>query len=234
MKVGAIVFSRMSSKRLPGKAMIDISGKTLLQRVIDRTKKIQSIDHFCIATSNNVEDDKIALFAKTNGIDVFRGDLDNVIDRGLGAARQYKYDNFLRICGDRPFLDVDIYDEMISIHKEGDYDLTTNIFPRTVPAGLTGEIINVNSLAKVLNSTSDQLDKEHVTRYFYNNSKEYKIFNCKFFDQQETLNLRLVVDDQDDLNRARWIASNLNKNEKLNFQTLKIISLAKDWQYIKQ
>lgn len=41
MKVGAIIFSRMSSKRLPGKAMIDISGKTLLQRVIERTKKIQ-------------------------------------------------------------------------------------------------------------------------------------------------------------------------------------------------
>ena len=29
MKIGAIVFSRMSSNRLPGKAMMDISGKTL-------------------------------------------------------------------------------------------------------------------------------------------------------------------------------------------------------------
>ena len=232
MRTGAIIFSRMTSKRLPGKAMMQISGKTLLERVIERTEQLKNIEHFCIATSNNEEDDKIALFAKQNQINLYRGNLNNVIHRALEAAKKYRYDSFLRICGDRPFFDLDIYDKMISVHKNGKYDLTTNIFPRTVPPGLTGEIIDVKSLGKVLKSTSDILDEEHVTRYYYNNSEKFKIFNCDFSHKKENLKLRLVVDDMDDLKRARWISSNLEENENVRVNKEKIISLAKDWQYI--
>ena len=51
MKIGAIIFSRFSSERLPGKALIDISGRSLLGRVIDRTREIQGIDKIIVATS---------------------------------------------------------------------------------------------------------------------------------------------------------------------------------------
>ena len=46
---------------------------------------------------------------------------------------KYKYDSFIRICGDRPFFDIDIYDEMITTHRFKKNELTTNIFPRSVP-----------------------------------------------------------------------------------------------------
>ena len=167
MKIGAIVFSRMSSNRLPGKAMMDISGKTLLQRVIERTKKIKLIDHFCIATSKNQEDDIISAYAESMGLDVYRGSLDDVAKRAFEASKKYSYDSFLRVCADRPFLDSKLYDNMINIHKNNNFDITTNLFPRTVPPGLSGEIINVNSLETILRLTSDSIDREHVTRYFY-------------------------------------------------------------------
>ena len=95
MKIGAIIFSRMSSGRLPGKAMLDISGKTLLNRVIERTKSIKLIDHICIATSTNIEDDVIESTAEFLGIDVFRGDLNDVAGRAISAADYYGYDHFL-------------------------------------------------------------------------------------------------------------------------------------------
>ena len=44
MKVGAIIFSRMSSRRLPSKALIEINGRTLLGRVIDLTKLIEGVE----------------------------------------------------------------------------------------------------------------------------------------------------------------------------------------------
>jgi spore coat polysaccharide biosynthesis protein SpsF len=234
MRIGAIIFSRMSSTRLPGKALIDICGKTLLQRVIERTQKINLIQHFCIATSNEAEDDKIVEFANENGIDVYRGSLNNVIERATEASIKYKYDSFLRVCGDRPFLDSEIYDRMITLHKKDKNDLTTNIFPRTVPPGLTGEIIDVKSLIQVLNLTSNKLDSEHLTRYYYNNSKKFKIYNYESFKDKETIKLRLVIDDNDDLLRTRWIVSQLDENNITNSQTNKIISLAKDWNKIIQ
>ena len=59
MKIGAIIFSRISSTRLPGKALIDINGMTLIERVIKRSKLIKSVNHICISTSRNSEDDVI-------------------------------------------------------------------------------------------------------------------------------------------------------------------------------
>ena len=64
MKVGAIIFSRFNSHRLPGKALLDISGRPLLGRVIDRTKDIQGVDKIIIATSTHSLDDQIESFAK--------------------------------------------------------------------------------------------------------------------------------------------------------------------------
>ena len=116
IKTGGIIFSRMNSTRLPGKAMIQINGVSLLERVIDRSKLISKIDHLCIATSVNKEDDIIASFGKSKGIDVFRGSLMDVAGRAIDTAEHFKYDHFIRICGDRPFLDYNIYDIMISTH----------------------------------------------------------------------------------------------------------------------
>ncbi len=44
MKTRAVIFSRNSSTRLPGKALIDISGRCLLGRVINRTKEIKGMN----------------------------------------------------------------------------------------------------------------------------------------------------------------------------------------------
>ena len=46
---------------------------------MERTKKIKNIEHFCIATSINKEDDEIASFAIRNQISLYRGSLNNVI-----------------------------------------------------------------------------------------------------------------------------------------------------------
>ena len=100
---------------------------------------------------------------------MFRGSLDDVAKRAFDASKYYNYSSFLRVCADRPFLDPSIYDEMLKIHNENNYDITTNIFPRTVPPGLTGEIINVNAFERLIRSTKDAKDREHVTRYFYHN-----------------------------------------------------------------
>ena len=229
MRVGAIIFSRMSSGRLPGKAMVDISGKTLLHRVIERTKSIKLIDHMCVATSLNPEDDIIESTANSFGIDIYRGSLNDVADRAFNAANKFGYDHFLRVCGDRPFLDYKIYDELISNHIKDCNDLTTNIFPRKVPPGLTGEVINVKALEKLLSLTENQEDREHVTRYFYQNSSDFKIQNVASHNFNNIDNVRLVIDDEKDLSRAEWILKKIKQNGNV-VDIQEIISLARLWK----
>ena len=64
-KVGGIIFSRFDSNRLFGKALIDIEGRALLGRVIDRSKLIKGISKLIVATSERPIDNQIHEFAKT-------------------------------------------------------------------------------------------------------------------------------------------------------------------------
>ena len=136
----------MSSQRLPGKALINLSGISLLERVIQQTSKVKNIEHICLATSTDKSDDCLESIAKKTGIECYRGNLNNVAKRALEAAKKNGYDHFVRVCGDRPFIDPKVYELMIRIHLDNNNDLTTNIFPRTVPPGLTCEIISTKSL----------------------------------------------------------------------------------------
>lgn len=228
MNIGGIIFSRMSSSRLPGKALIDIDGKTLLERVIERSKKIRNINHLCVATSKEKQDDIIAKTALSFGLEVYRGDLNDVAKRAFQAAKKYKYSDFLRICGDRPLFDSNIYDELIQEHIKFKNDLTTTIFPRSVPVGFTGEIISTKAMKKLLSLTNNKIDREHVTRFFYKNPKLFSISNLDFNFSKEIINLKFAIDCKEDLEMSRWIIRNI-KNQNSSSNSKEIFSLAVEW-----
>ncbi len=48
----AIIPARYGSQRLPGKPLIMIRGKSLIQRVCERVAQAREIDHFCVATDD--------------------------------------------------------------------------------------------------------------------------------------------------------------------------------------
>tara|TARA_X000000950_G_scaffold166898_1_gene203789 strand:- start:21520 stop:22242 length:723 start_codon:yes stop_codon:yes gene_type:complete len=230
-KIGGIIFSRMKSNRLPGKALKIIDGVTLLQRVIDESKKIKNINHLCVATSLSHEDNKIEVFANKLGIDVFRGSEEDVIDRALQASKNFGYKYFARICGDRPFINHKIYDELLYSHRTSDADITTNIFPRSVPFGLSAEIIKVKSLDSINDLIKNFSDKEHITKFFYDNHHDFKInaVNHKniFLKDVKT---RLVVDNEDDLKKVNWIIEK-HVEHKMNLSSKSIIKMANKWEF---
>ena len=56
-----IVQARMSSTRLPGKILMKVMGKTLLEYQIERLRNVKNADEIVIATSNNSCDNEIVL-----------------------------------------------------------------------------------------------------------------------------------------------------------------------------
>ena len=218
----------MSSKRLPGKALLELSqGSTILESIIERVQKINLLDHFCVATSKETSDDPIFEKAKEIGIDVYRGSLNDLISRSIGASTYYGYTDFLRICGDRPFLDPFLYDELIHIHKANKNHLTTNIFPRTVPPGLSGEVVNVKALEEISHKITRKKDKEHLTNFFYTNNHEYCIQNVNQSNIAYPIEFNLTLDNSEDLKKIIWIKENLNPQDRFN--TSEIMSLNIKW-----
>ena len=170
-----IIQARYNSERLPGKVLKVLSEETILSRAINRISKSRKVSSISVATSVHNFDDPIEAHAKTLGVGVFRGDLEDVGWRLLETAKSQNSKNFVRISADSPFIDWRILDHAINIFDHSNPDLVTNIFPRTFPKGQSIEIINTDALAKVCDQNRTVHEKEHVTPYFYNHYQQFHL-----------------------------------------------------------
>lgn len=161
----------------------------MIFHVIQRIKKAKKVKKIIVATSKNKTDDKLVRYLKKNNYSYYRGSLNNVAERMFKAANKKRY--FIRISGDSPLIDPKIIDKAISIHKVNKkYDLITNIFPRTYPKGQSVEVIKSETLKKSIQlMTKSEL--EHVTKYFYNNSKKFKIKNFKSINSKNKIKMSI-------------------------------------------
>lgn len=191
-----VIQARTSSRRFKNKAIFFFYGKTLIQHVYDKIKKSKKVK-IIVSTSTKKSDDKLVKILSKNNIKYFRGSLNNVAKRLYDTAISEKQKFFLRISGDSPLIDFRLIDKIIKIYERNkNFDLITNIFPRTFPSGQSVEIIKTSIIGKNIKLFS-KLDKEHVTRYFYKNSSKFKIKN--FLNKKNDNNKKLSIDTADEL-----------------------------------
>ena len=128
------------------------------------------------------------------------------------AARYFKSKYFVRISADSPLIDSSVIDRGISIlNKNKNYDLITNIHPRSFPKGQSVEILKTSTLGKILNKLNKS-EKEHVTKYMYRNSSDFIIKSFGFNGKNKKF--KLSIDTKKDLNK---ILKNIKKKDFENF-----------------
>ena len=145
-KITCIIQARMTSSRLPGKSMKSIIGKPAIQRVTERVKKSKLISDLWLACSDHKEDNVLENFAKANNINVFRGNMNDVLSRYVSISKMNDSGIIVRITGDCPLIDPDIIDAVIDKFIISDTDYTSNTLTRTYPDGLDVEVFSKNAL----------------------------------------------------------------------------------------
>ena len=192
-----IIQARSNSKRFKNKVLYLIYGVPIIQHVVDRVKRSKRIKKLIVSSSLKKNDDNLISYLKKNRIKFFRGDLKNVAMRLYETAKTNKSKSFVRISGDSPLIDPKLIDKAIRIsQKEEKYDIITNVFPRTFPKGQSVEVIKTSIIKKYCKNFS-KLDKEHVTKYFYDNSNKFIIKNFIFNGKNKIM--KLSVDTKKDL-----------------------------------
>jgi len=177
MKTVAIIQARMNSERLPGKTLFQISGRPVLQYIIDRLIHCDGIAEIVVATSVMAENDAVDFYCIERKIACHRGPEEDVAKRFIEVIEKYGYESFVRVNGDSPLIDQRLISKGIKIFFNKNYDLVTNVFPRTYPKGQSVEVIKAESFKAAYSKMEEKDDKEHITRYFYSHSNEYEIFN---------------------------------------------------------
>jgi len=163
MKTLLIIQARMSSSRLPGKVLKEISGKSMLQRIFERCAQAKLVDHVVLATSRDVSDDPVARHAGEFGIPVYRGSLDDVLERFHEVAQVFRPEKIVRITGDCPLVDPELIDRSIEKFDEGIWDMAGNVYPPTFPDGLDVEVFSFDVLERAACSALKDSEREHVT-----------------------------------------------------------------------
>jgi spore coat polysaccharide biosynthesis protein SpsF (cytidylyltransferase family) len=211
-----IIQARYSSKRLPGKVLKKISGITVLERVLNQVKKSKKISKIIIATSRHKTDKKIINFCNKNKIHCISGPLNNVFKRFFKIILQEYCESFVRISADSPFIDPFLIDRAITLFNKNQYDIVTNVFPRTFPKGFSVEVINSKLILEFLSKIKKKRHQEHLTSFFYDNYKNFKIKN--FYNKINNSNINLSIDSFADFIRAKSILKFCkNKNYSLDY-----------------
>jgi spore coat polysaccharide biosynthesis protein SpsF len=217
MNPGIIVFARLNSTRLPGKALKIIAGKRLIDRVIDRIRQIEGNPLIVVATTTSHLDNPLVNHLENKGVAVFRGSSHDVAWRAACCAEFYKLKYFVRISGDSPFIDPNLINIALSKFSKEAYDLVTNVFPRTYPVGTSVEVIRMTAIHKLLALTKNDHDREHITPYFYDNARNFFIENFSS-KVAEYRNISLAIDTLSDLKRITWVLKTFG--ESLDLKTV--------------
>tara|TARA_Y100001980_G_C14546678_1_gene326893 strand:+ start:131 stop:802 length:672 start_codon:yes stop_codon:yes gene_type:complete len=208
MKIATIIQARMNSARFPNKVLIKIKEKPLLEYLIDQVSHKNTDMPIIIATSNKKSDQIIVDYCQRNNLKFYTGSLSNVASRFYEIIKIYNLNFFVRVCADSPLLDGNLIKKSIA-YLDKNIDIITNVMPRTFPKGQSVEVVNCKTFLTIYDKLSSEEDFEHVTRYFYNNSKSFNILNLKNYEDLSSLNLS--VDTEEDYQKVSKIISKMKK-----------------------
>jgi len=203
------IICRMTSTRLPGKTLISIRGKPLIQYTIDAIRHNLPNLKPALVTSNQKSDDPIDSFGKAIGMQVIRGHLDNVASRFRQAISELGTQYVFRVNGDSPLVPTALFPTALQVMASGNWDLVTNIKPRSLPPGMSIELVRVESFLRLQKHGLTSAEEEHVTKFFYDHHRKFRIVNLSL--PRDHSHGSLAIDSNSDLKQFDCILDRMVK-----------------------
>lgn len=210
MKTIAIIQARMSSERLPGKVLKDICGMPAIKRIVLRASVSENLNKIIIATSDSDNDDVLADYCVKEGFNVFRGSLNNVLQRFYLCATEERADIIVRLTGDNTLIDATVIDAAIDFFKKNEMDYI--YYREGLPLGMAVEIFSYQALKKTYEMAQDRECIEHVTLFMYKNPELFKTFKVGMIGENDYSCLRWTMDTEEDYLLIKSIYKYMSKD----------------------
>ena len=206
--IAALLQARMSSSRLPGKVLAPIRGRPMLVRQLERIARARTVDRLLVATSADPRDDAVEQAAASIGVESFRGSLEDVLDRFVGAARACEATHVVRLTADCPLADPRVIDAVVELHLAQRNDYTSNVLQLTFPDCLDVEVATAAALERAWSDAHEPYEREHVTPHLYRRPERFRL-GC-LTRARDLSRLRLTVDHEADLAVVRELYEELH------------------------
>jgi len=212
-KVVSVIACRVESSRLFAKPfhLIDKQKYSILDLLIEQIKQSKLISDIVLAISENEGNEYFIKFAKENNLKFILGNDRDVLKRLIEGGIFVNADIVFRITPENPYIYWEGIDSVIRKHIDGKYDFS---IVENIPLGSGFEIINLDALKKSHKLGSKRHRSELCSLYIYENQKKFKI---NLFVPEKSLQrpeIRLTVDNPEDLLVVMKIYEKLGKGKK--------------------
>jgi spore coat polysaccharide biosynthesis protein SpsF len=207
MRIGIILQARASSSRLPGKVLKPLCGRPMLGWIMDRLSQCRNARPLILATSDQSDDDAVAALAEQMGVAVFRGSLDDVLDRFHGCAQRHGLDAIVRATGDNPFVDAEEIDRLVEFFLAGKlaYASAFPSYGSGLPVGIGAEIFSREALETSWHDGVEPHHREHVNEYIQEHPELFPQATLTALPENTAPDLSFTVDTPEQFTDAETL-----------------------------
>ena len=161
---------RMDSSRLPGKALLPLADRTVIEHAIRALDGVPTDIHCILTTEDSVT--ALEIPARKYGWDVFVGPKDDVLARYVLAARKFDVDRLVRATGDNPLVSRIMANSALDLAVESGAAYAGF---SGLPIGAGVELISVEKLEEAFREATDPYEREHVAPFLYHHPERYQL-----------------------------------------------------------
>lgn len=212
MKIGFLITARLKSSRLKMKLLKPLNGYTVIERVIQRAKKVKGCSEIVLCTSALNQDLPLVKTAIDNKIFYYNGNAEDVLQRLLEASKLFNLDYFVGITADNPLFSIhhaNIIADTIRSDKSIDFVYTTGM-----PIGVNIYGINTKALKTVCN-VKKEIDTE-IWGYLINRPEIFNVKEIAVKKKYRFEKSRITLDEINDYKFLSKIYKAFPKDRVLN------------------
>jgi spore coat polysaccharide biosynthesis protein SpsF len=229
MKTLVIIQARNGSSRLPGKVMMPLAGKPLLERMVERVMAARTKVDLVATTESS--DEPILSLCREIGVDCYRGHPTDLLDRHYRAARERNAEAVAKIPSDCPLIDPAVIDRVLSMWSDAGnrFDYVSNLHPATYPDGNDVEILSFDTLKTAWQEATKDFEREHTTPYIWERRDRFRIGNVEWetgFNYSMTH--RWTIDYPEDYQFIKTVYDNLFDESNPIFSLEQILALVRE------
>jgi spore coat polysaccharide biosynthesis protein SpsF len=228
VKTLVVVQARMGSTRLPGKVLLPLAGRPLLERLLQRLLAARSSFQLCVATSSAAEDEPIRQLGRGLGVPVVSDHPTDLLQRHLAAGRALDADVVVKIPSDCPLIDPDVVDRVLGYYHEHAFELdfVTNLQPPSWPDGNDVEVMPMRLLELAAAEARESFQREHTTPFIWDQPERFRIGNVSWGGGRDlSKSHRFTIDYPEDYRFVSRIYDELYGPEQPVFGLSEILEL---------
>lgn len=222
MRIVAIIQARMGSTRLPGKVLLPLAGKPMLQNIVERVARAKLLDDIIVACPYMCWS-KLPMPHGAHLSSILAVAEDDLVGRYYETAKLNKADYVVRIPGDNPMVDPDAIDLLIgyalALQPKGVLFTNAGDLPGSQwPDGIGAEFYSMKMLEWMNATVKAPAWREHPHKYWHETGYAEEPPVAVVWNRPD---VRLDVNTQEDYERIKAVYDHFGNNE---FRTVDVLN----------